>query len=113
MVLLRDIHGTCPDCGAEANQAHSENCTAWQEFGQQVDAKIEHLNVPRRFILERDEDVSGMSGTGVVADGVQFTDGQAVLHWRTRVHSTAIYANVDELMIVHGHGGKTRLGWLD
>lgn len=45
------------------------------------------VNVPkskesniRRFIL-RSEDVSGTSGTGVVAEGVEFSNGQVAIHW--------------------------------
>jgi hypothetical protein len=39
---------------------------------------------PRRFVLERDVDVSGLSGTGVVADGVVFPDGIVALHYLGR-----------------------------
>lgn len=35
-----------------------------------------------RFELHRDTDVSGVSGVGIVADGVVFPDGTAVLQWR-------------------------------
>lgn len=36
---------------------------------------------PQRFRLVRHEDVSGVSGTGVVAEGVLFSSGKAVLSW--------------------------------
>ena len=63
-----------------------------------------------RFHLERDEDESGVSGTGIVAEGVVFTDGTAVLRWRTKPYaSTAVYASLAELEHIHGHGGKTRV----
>lgn len=62
------------------------------------------------FYLERDEDESGVSGTGVVAEGVVFSDGTAVLRWRTKPYaSTAIYGSLAELEHIHGHGGKTRV----
>lgn len=63
----------------------------------------------RRFHLERDDDVSGVSGTGVVAEGVEFTDGTAAMRWRTGLSSTAIYNSTSELEAIHGHGGATRL----
>ena len=66
-----------------------------------------------RFVLDRFMDVSGTSGTGVVAEGVVFSDGTAVLRWRTDLHSTAIYDTVDDLMAVHGHEGATQLRWID
>jgi hypothetical protein len=67
----------------------------------------------RRFVLDREEDVSGISGVGVVAEGVQFTDGTAVLRWTVGPGSTAIYNSVEELMEIHGHDGKTLLRWVD
>lgn len=62
----------------------------------------------RAFRLERDEDESGVSGTGIVAHGVQFADGQCVLWWPNH-HSIAVYPSVSALVAIHGHNGKTRL----
>lgn len=67
----------------------------------------------RRFLLDRFEDISGVSGTGFVAEGVVFSDGTAALRWLTDPSSTAIYATVDDLLDVHGHNGSTRLQWVD
>lgn len=67
----------------------------------------------RRFSLERDSDVSGISGTGRVAIGVQFPNGRCVMQWQTNIKSLAIYDTVDQLEEVHGHGGQTRLNWID
>jgi hypothetical protein len=67
----------------------------------------------RRFLLDRREDVSGTSGTGLVAEGVVFTDGTAVLRWTRSKCSTVIYENIVDLIDVHGHGGKTKIRWLD
>lgn len=62
------------------------------------------------FILERDVDVSGVSGTGRVAEGVVFTDGTAVVRWITgEHHSTVVWESVDALLAIHGHGGATRV----
>jgi hypothetical protein len=66
-----------------------------------------------RFALNRLEDETGISGTGVIADGVEFSDGTAVLRWRTKHSSTAIYASMDDLLAIHGHGGKTIVVWID
>jgi hypothetical protein len=59
--------------------------------------------------LERDEDVSGVSGTGVVAYGVEFPDGTIVLRWDTVVNSTVYYNNLQDLEKIVSHGGKTRI----
>ena len=65
----------------------------------------------RVFRLVRAEDVSGISGTGTVADGVVFPDGVAVLRWRTAGGSTAVYDSVEDVERIHGHDGKTILVW--
>lgn len=66
----------------------------------------------RPFHLYRHEDVSGISNVGVVAEGVQFEDGVAVLHWRGNVRSTAVYNSVAELTEIHGHEGRTEVRFL-
>ncbi len=67
----------------------------------------------RRFELIRDEDQTGISGTGLVAEGMEWPDGHVALRWGQEIHSTVLYANVDDVVSIHGHGGKTRLVWLD
>ncbi len=66
----------------------------------------------RLFVLIRAEDVSGVSGTGVVAEGVEFTDGTVAMRWLRRPYSVACYASIRDVVAVHGHGGKTRVKWL-
>ncbi|HMH92571.1 MAG TPA: hypothetical protein VK586_15985 [Streptosporangiaceae bacterium] len=63
---------------------------------------------PRLFALHRGEDVTGVSGEGVVAHGVQFADGQVVLRWLGEYASTVIWPDLDAAMHVHGHDGRTR-----
>lgn len=67
----------------------------------------------RRFELHRTVDVSGVSGTGVVAQGVEFTDGTCVVRWLSQRRSTVIWEQVEDAIAVHGHGGATRIVWLD
>jgi hypothetical protein len=67
----------------------------------------------RRFRLKRIEDESGVSGTGYVAEGVKFTDGQCVLKWTTDTSSIGIYHSWVEMVAIHGHGGKTVIEWVD
>lgn len=63
----------------------------------------------RTFNLVRETDVSGVSGTGTVAEGVVFSDGTAAMRWLTEFASTAVYANIEQLEAIHGHGGATRV----
>jgi len=69
----------------------------------------------RRFHLRRVKDVTGFSGLGKVAEGVQFPDGTCVLRWCTTdlPRSTVMWDNVSEAVQVHGHDGCTVLEWLD
>jgi hypothetical protein len=67
----------------------------------------------RRFLLDRLEDISHVSGTGFIAQGVVFGDGTAVLRWTVALKSTAIYDSMDDLLAIHGHDGKTRVCYLD
>jgi len=67
----------------------------------------------RRFRLHRIRDESGISGTGTVAEGVAFTDGTVALRWLTATASTAVYASMADVAIIHGHGGATRIVYVD
>jgi hypothetical protein len=67
----------------------------------------------RRFQLERDVDVSGVSGTGAVAFGAQAPDGTCVLWWASGLESTTIYPSMETLLAIHGHGGLTRAIYID
>lgn len=61
----------------------------------------------RTFKLVRNEDETGISGTGEVAVGVQFPDGTCAMQWQTEVRSTAFYKSIEDVEYIHGHGGKT------
>jgi hypothetical protein len=67
----------------------------------------------KRFVLQRNVDETGISGTGDIAEGVLFSDGTAVLRWLTFARSTGIYASIGEMETIHGHGGKTVVRWVD
>jgi len=63
----------------------------------------------RHFYLQRDEDASGSSGTGRVAEAFRFEDGWVALHWLVAPFSSTWFVSVDDLKAIHGHGGATRL----
>lgn len=65
-----------------------------------------------KFHLYRSEDVSGVSGLGVVAYGVQFPDGKVCLRWRGTESSTVVWDSLEAAMKVHGHDGRTVVQWL-
>jgi len=67
----------------------------------------------RRFVLLRHKDESGISGTGVVAEGVQFSNGKCALSWLTDVSSVAVYESPKDVLRIHGHSGYTEVRWID
>ncbi len=67
----------------------------------------------RTFKLVRNEDESGVSGTGEVAEGVEFKNGKCVMCWDTTTSSIAVYENVQDLIDIHGHQGKTLVKFED
>lgn len=70
----------------------------------------------RRFYLQRESDPSGVSGTGRVADGVEFASGWIALHFDPQIkgiHSVYFYRDLGDMYQLHGHGGKTRIVWID
>jgi hypothetical protein len=67
----------------------------------------------RLFMLERLEDETGVSGTGSVAEGVEFYDGTVAMRWRTSIGSTAFYGSIQDVEAIHGHGGRTVVRWIE
>ena len=67
----------------------------------------------KQFHLWRDEDVSGVSGTGKIAEGVQFHDGQVVISWFGKFHNIEVNPDIETVIQIHGHGGLTKVVWED
>lgn len=63
----------------------------------------------KHFYLQRHHDVSGTSGTGIVARGVVLPSGACVMEWLTFHSSIAIYKNIEDVEKIHGHEGATVL----
>ena len=67
----------------------------------------------RQFVLERIEDATGVSGIGIVAEGIEFTDGTAAIRWLTHYSSTCIYDSIKAVDAIHGHHGRTQIRWIN
>ena len=64
----------------------------------------------RKFFLLRHEDVHNNSGTGVVAQGVQFDNGMASMTWLTDEPTvTNFNRGIQGVKRLHGHDGKTEI----
>jgi hypothetical protein len=68
---------------------------------------------PRRFHLQRDIDVNGISGTGKVATGVVWPSGWVSIAWGTETPSLGFYASIDDAIAIHSHDGATKFVYDD
>lgn len=82
----------------------------WEQWFQ---GWVVHKETHRRFNLVRHEDETGVSGTGIVAQGVQFPGGKIVMRWTTDTSSTTFFDSIEDVEAVHGHDGKTEVIWVD
>jgi hypothetical protein len=67
----------------------------------------------RRFYLQRNQDISGISGLGKVAEGCQFDTGWCAMVWLTGKVAMSYYPNIETIEAIHGHQGMTRVVWVD
>lgn len=67
----------------------------------------------RLFVLDRKVDATGTSGTGIVAEGVRFSNGKVALHWLSHLGAVNVYDSMDVCEALHGHSGNTRVVWTD
>ena len=109
-----------------AATARAETTTDLQMLaeGAVPDARQGGRMSARLFQVVREADITGVSGTGVVADGVEFPDGTAVVRWRELEPgnpnyergvraTTVVFPNVRAVEALHGHNGATRLASID
>ncbi|MFF9265853.1 hypothetical protein [Streptomyces longwoodensis] len=68
---------------------------------------------PRRFVFDRHEDETGISGEGVALEGVVFPHGGVVCMWLGEVRSIVEWPSLEVALAINGHEGRTRLRWLD
>jgi hypothetical protein len=67
----------------------------------------------RRWEMHRDTDVTGNSGTGLVAHGVTFPDGRVAFRWRGNPATTTTADSIRDVISIHGHNGTTRVVYVD
>lgn len=68
-----------------------------------TDGKMPTNKPPRLFVMRRNADESGVSGTGMVLEGVEFSNGVVVVEWRSKKHpgSISIFSSFDAFEEVH------------
>lgn len=77
----------------------------------------------RSFKLLRFQDLTGTSGTGVVAQGETQPDGSTIMRWivqanlangsKREIRTVTHYETWQDVVLLHGHGGRTILRWDD
>lgn len=80
------------------------------------DLKLQYLSADhdklQEYELQRNEDFSGVSGTGVVAKGIVFPSGKVMQEWTTYMKSINVYPNIEAVTHIHGHEGRTIVKFL-
>lgn len=64
-------------------------------------------------VLFRYDDISGVSGTDVVAEVAKFSSGKYAVAWLGKFPSVAVWDSSDLILGAHGHGGATVIRWSD
>jgi hypothetical protein len=77
------------------------------------DTHVQRESASRKFWLHRIEDPSGVSGVGIIAEGIIFTSGWCAMSWLTGISQVGIYPSLDHVRMIHGHNGKTEIIWED
>lgn len=75
----------------------------------------------RTGVMNRTQDASGVSGTGVVADFAEFPSGRVLIEWRNdenenlRFDDTGldVRPHMESAVGIHGHGGRTEFRYDD
>ena len=77
----------------------------------------------RTFRLNRLIDLTGTSGLGLVASGRVESSGKTIMQWTAtakladgtsrKINTVTHYETWQDVVLLHGHGGKTVLIWDD
>lgn len=88
-------------------------------------APVSRQSRMRRFVLERSEDLTGTSGTGIVAEGVVFSNGHVAYTWldplstgmgesfQRLMATVTTCQSIDVVERLHGHEGRARVRFLE
>ncbi len=75
------------------------------------------LTSARRFVIQRTEDPSGVSGTGIMLDGILWPDGTVTTHWRDPngegAWSNVFWPSIAAAESKHCYGGHSSIVWVD
>ena len=92
----------CSVCNFAKNKMTVANFVEWQN---RIYSNC--MTVP--LYLYRRVDVSGVSGTGVVAVGVILPSGKVVLEWLGPYKTETIFEDISQIFAIHSHGESTQI----
>lgn len=75
-------------------------------------SKNQSVPVARLFHMIRTADISGVSGTGIVAIGTQYPNGKCTISWLDELSCIGVYDTLDQLIAIHGHEGRTTVSFI-
>lgn len=72
----------------------------------------------RTFEMIRNADETGVSGTGLVLEGIEFSNGEVVVCWESKKHPNSIsifasFADFEDVHITPHPSNKTEIIWHD
>lgn len=71
--------------------------------------------ITRKFKLYRKRDKTGISGTGLVAEGVQFFNDKVALTWTSSVKTMEVMDSWKDFLTIHihNHNNNSTIVWED
>jgi len=67
----------------------------------------------RRFVIERIEDKTGNSGTGIIIEGIEYSNKKCALMWLIEITSIFIYDNIENVEKTYCGHSKAVIRFLD
>ncbi|TAL42467.1 MAG: hypothetical protein EPN91_08790 [Salinibacterium sp.] len=99
--------------GEQPKQPHYEQKSGLPMAGPATRTPTAKRSIAKLFVLNRKHDHTGTSGTGIVAEGVRFSNGKVALHWLSHLGAVNVYDSMDVCEVLHGHDGNTVVEWKD
>lgn len=86
----------------------------WEAMCKELATLAPSHNLPIGvFKLERETDVTGVSGTGTVAYGIEFgSTGGVLIGWVGEHQTITHHRNRESVEAIHCHNGATKIVWL-
>ena len=103
---LSNCQTLCITCNWAKSNGKETDFKKWTSRVTQHQLLMSNLRV---FHLQRAEDVSGTSGVGIVAIGVQLPSGKCVMEWNSALKTDTLFDSIDLVERIHGHEGRTKV----